>query len=429
MPTTYWLKFGNTPLGYNGKALKRTYAPPGSLSVTCNTSVSGAGFDTTKQFGCTVTFNAVVPYTLDGVAQTPASSVHLLLTKDQTAVLGGIPAGTTYSIAEDALPQSDQGLGYFNGAVAGAAGTIGEGTTSSASIGFTYVEMSGVIVFQFAPGYDPSTAADGARPRTLADIGWSLHNVDATQNIWVFRYPGNLPGSALSPLSSSATNSPTSSYRVVSIDTTGWTNFSVLFAFQPYLTEVPLFDISQGSILGMFHGCSSLANDVEWAKHLATTRATYASEADFSSFITGSPHAASIPTDFGGTKTRRVVVALTAGTAIPAGDSVAVTLRPGDYVHASSQGISFDGATQAYSQAYLEWPPASGTPMESSSMDSPTRFLSTKATDLTTPDSDGNTVRWGYPEGTTMVLNGRRIVQTPTDKTYANLYVESFEFI
>lgn len=32
MPTTYWLKFGNTPLGYNGKALKTEYAPlqPGS---------------------------------------------------------------------------------------------------------------------------------------------------------------------------------------------------------------------------------------------------------------------------------------------------------------------------------------------------------------------------------------------------------------
>lgn len=429
MPTTYWLKFGNTPLGYNGSALKSTYAPPGSLSVTCNASISGSGFDATKQFGCTITFNAVVPYTLDEVAQTPSSSVHLLLVKDQTAALGGIPAGTTYSITEDAISQSDQDLGYFNGTVTGATGTIGEGTASSASIGFTYVEMSGVIVFQFAPGYDPSTSAYGARRRTLADIGWSLHNVDATQNIWVFRYQGNLPGSALSPLSPSATNPPISSYRVVSIDTTGWTNFSALFAFQPYLTEVPLFDISQGSISLMFNGCSSLANDVEWAKHLAATRATYASEADFSSFITGSPHAASIPTDFGGTKTRRVVVALTAETAIPAGDSVAVTLRPGDYVRASSRGIKIDGATYVYSKAYLEWPPASGTAMESNSMYSSARFLSAEATDGTTPVSDANTVRWGYPEGTTMVLNGKRIVKAPTDTTYANLYVESFEFI
>ena len=27
MPTTYWLKFGNTPLGYNGNALKTEYSP------------------------------------------------------------------------------------------------------------------------------------------------------------------------------------------------------------------------------------------------------------------------------------------------------------------------------------------------------------------------------------------------------------------
>ena len=33
MPTTYWLKFGNTPLGYNGKALKTEYAPLQPKSV------------------------------------------------------------------------------------------------------------------------------------------------------------------------------------------------------------------------------------------------------------------------------------------------------------------------------------------------------------------------------------------------------------
>lgn len=145
MPTTYWLKFGNTPLGYNGNALKTEYAIPGSLSVTCNASISGSGFDTTKQFGCTVTFNAVVPYTLDGVAQTPASSVHLLLTKDQTALIGNLPVGTTYSIAEDTLSAADNARGYTNGAVTGATGTVAEDTTSTAALGYAYVAPPGDI--------------------------------------------------------------------------------------------------------------------------------------------------------------------------------------------------------------------------------------------------------------------------------------------
>lgn len=145
MPTTYWLKFGNTPLGYNGNALKTEYTAPGSLSISCSASISGSGFDTTKQFGCTVTFNAVVPYTLDGVAQTPASSVHLLLVKDQTAVLGGIPAGTSYSITEDPISPADQELGYSNGAVTGATGAIAEDTTSAAALGYAYVAPPGDI--------------------------------------------------------------------------------------------------------------------------------------------------------------------------------------------------------------------------------------------------------------------------------------------
>lgn len=33
MPTTYWLKFGNTPLGYNGNALKTEYTPLQPRSV------------------------------------------------------------------------------------------------------------------------------------------------------------------------------------------------------------------------------------------------------------------------------------------------------------------------------------------------------------------------------------------------------------
>lgn len=141
MPTTYWLKFGNTALGYNGKALKTEYAVPGRLSITCNASISGSGFDTTKQFGCTITFDAVVPYTLDGVAQTPASSVHLLLVKDQTALIGNLPVGTTYSIAEDTLSAADNARGYTNGAVTGATGTVAEDTTSTAAIGFAYAEI------------------------------------------------------------------------------------------------------------------------------------------------------------------------------------------------------------------------------------------------------------------------------------------------
>lgn len=141
MPTTYWLQFGNTPLGYNGKALKTEYAVPGRLSITCNASISGSGFDTTKQFGCTITFDAVVPYTLDGVAQTPALSVHLLLVKDQTALIGNLPVGTTYSIVEDTLSAADNARGYTNGTVTGATGTIAEDTTSTAALGFVYAEI------------------------------------------------------------------------------------------------------------------------------------------------------------------------------------------------------------------------------------------------------------------------------------------------
>jgi len=146
MPTTYWLKFGNTPIGYNGKALKTVYTAPGSLSVACNVAVTGSGFDATKQFGCTVSFGAVVPYTLNGVAQTPASSVHLLLVKDQTATLGNIPAGTSYSITEDTISQVDQDLGYSNGAVSGDTGVVDEGESASATINFGYLEPGMVII-------------------------------------------------------------------------------------------------------------------------------------------------------------------------------------------------------------------------------------------------------------------------------------------
>lgn len=37
MPTTYWLKFGNTPLGYNGKALKTEYTEPGTVVINGRT--------------------------------------------------------------------------------------------------------------------------------------------------------------------------------------------------------------------------------------------------------------------------------------------------------------------------------------------------------------------------------------------------------
>ena len=275
MPITYWLKFGNTPLGYNGNALKSTYVPPGGLSITCNASISGSGFDTTKQFGCTVTFNAVVPYTLDGVAQTPASSVHLFLVKDQVVVLGNLPAGTTYSITEDPISPADQELGYSNGAVTGATGTIAEDTTSAAALGYAYVDPIAslpkrTIRFEFTnSSYDPSVSF------ISGDQTYRWTRVSSSPNRWDCYCPGT---DWTERFSSTPDNNvhfggqSTGDIHVLGANLSEVTNCTDLFAWDSKFTSIKgLFNTSSvTNAKNMFYVCDRLTYVATFDTHNVT---------------------------------------------------------------------------------------------------------------------------------------------------------------
>lgn len=100
MPTSYWLKFGNTPLGYNGSGVQFTHVEqPGTLTVSL--VGTGTGFDTTKNFNVLVTFGSAISYTVDGIpVATPSDTCVLTLHAGQSSVIGNIPFGTTFVISE-----------------------------------------------------------------------------------------------------------------------------------------------------------------------------------------------------------------------------------------------------------------------------------------------------------------------------------------
>lgn len=155
MPTSYWLKFGNTPLGYNGSGVQFTHIEqPGSLTVSL--VGTGTGFDTTKQFSIVVTFGSAISYSVDGVpVQSPSATCTLSLHAGQSSVIGNIPFGTTYTITETV---SDEG--YELGSITNASGTMTDAGSLSSVVTNVYHAPGQLTVGVSLSGsdYDPTKA-------------------------------------------------------------------------------------------------------------------------------------------------------------------------------------------------------------------------------------------------------------------------------
>lgn len=139
MPTTYWLKFGNTPLGYNGKALKFTHVEqPGTISVSME--ISGENFDPNKKFIVTATFGEPVRYKVDGVLiPSPSDTYSVSLANGESVALSEIPAGTSYSISA-ALPSDvEHDVGYSRISRT-STGTMSDGELVTYAAKYSFVE-------------------------------------------------------------------------------------------------------------------------------------------------------------------------------------------------------------------------------------------------------------------------------------------------
>lgn len=145
MPTTYWLKFGNTALGYNGKALKFTHVePPAQLTV--QVAVSGSGYNPDREFPFTVEFSSPVLYCVNGTPISEASSTYSgTLRAGQSVVLGKIPGGISYSITEGSVPSV---YGYSNASVTNGSGTFSPGDSIVATATFAYTTPTNVGIIR-----------------------------------------------------------------------------------------------------------------------------------------------------------------------------------------------------------------------------------------------------------------------------------------
>lgn len=202
MPTTYWLKFGNTPIGYNGKGATFTHVEaPGTLTITL--SGSGTGFDPDKVFTLNVAFDSAISYTVDGVpVQSPSSSYTASLKDGESVVLGNIPFGTTYSVTEQALPSTDIEDGYSTGAVVGGSGTMTDAGDLTATATYSYVTPDYGSIRYHASGGDSGGgyttitlsrpvryAIDGVR---IAEPSDTIHVASYGQDVNITMLPAGL---------------------------------------------------------------------------------------------------------------------------------------------------------------------------------------------------------------------------------------------
>lgn len=133
MPTNYWLKFGNTPLGYNGSGVQFTHVEqPGTLTVSL--TGTGTGFDNAKNFNVLVTFGSAISYSVDGTpVATPSATCTLTLHAGQSSVIGNIPFGTTYVISENVTDE-----GYALVSITNSSGTMTDGGSLSSMVTNVY---------------------------------------------------------------------------------------------------------------------------------------------------------------------------------------------------------------------------------------------------------------------------------------------------
>ena len=266
--------------------------------------------------------------------------------------------------------------------------------------------------------YDPTVGVWGKG--TILDYGWVA--TKRTSNIWDIRHDGESLHDTTTPFSTAGNNPPTQPWRVLEVNKNpAWNDYWALFARQPYLKYVPLFEIAGTENFGtMFYESSGLTNSVEWAKNIAAHFQGYTTNQTF----TRCANASSIPADFGGTKERkRIVSKMGAG---PFNETFSVNLHPGDWVYIAARG--YTGSSKSYGYIHTR---TAGTEIARniSNHDSSTIMRVTASGNTGSKEFGAFTCRWGYPPGTVMTCGSSRRQAYSNNTPYANVYVDSYQFL
>lgn len=295
------------------------------------------------------------------------------------------------------------------------------------------VLLPGTLRMRFSDtSYDPSSAPAG----TWANLGWTLKRVSHEPNIWDFYHPTNLPDDALRPMTNvTGTAVPVTANFTVDevVPHPSWTNYLGLFSEHHYLTRCAEFALAPSAATAasatsfMFHGCASLTNDIEWARHLAQLLQIFpdGGEADAQgNRIKGTPHGSSIPIFFGGTKGRARIVSKTG--AGPFNETFSVDLHPGDWVYIAARG--YTGSSKSYGYIHAR---TGGTEIARNiSNYSPSIIMRVEATGSNGGKATGwFTCRWGYPPGSVMTCGSSHRQAYSANNPYANVYVNSYQFL
>lgn len=254
---------GGHTISYGGFLLREAGA--GTLTIT--KTVTGTGFDASRTFAITITFDKAVSFKADGVSVGPASSYTMHLHHNQSCALTEIPELTQYEVTEE-LTAEDISLGYDDGPVVGGAGVIREGQPKACSVGNTYdqyyVVGAKTVRFQFSNlNYDPTAA--GAFPDTDPSAftwtrvssnpnRWDYHRESSN---WNYAFDSEDPLVGLVP---HFYGQDTGDIEVIEANLTGVTLGTEMFSHIDNLVAVRKWSGSSGitDTYGMFDQCFNL---------------------------------------------------------------------------------------------------------------------------------------------------------------------------
>lgn len=137
-----------TDAGQLTATVNNVYHAPGTLNISV--LLGGTGYDPTKSFAFTVTFNRAITYKVDGTAiSAPSTTYSGSLVSGGSVVLSDVPYGVTYAVTENALPSSDVTAGYSRGSVTNGRGTMTDGGSVNVVANYAYsIPRSNVLVLQ-----------------------------------------------------------------------------------------------------------------------------------------------------------------------------------------------------------------------------------------------------------------------------------------
>ena len=172
---------GGHTISYGGFLLREAGA--GALTIT--KTVTGTGFDASRTFAITITFDKAVSFKADGVSVGPVSSYTMHLHHNQSCALTEIPELTQYEVTEE-LTAEDRSLGYSEGMISGGSGSATAGTAHTCGIENAYIGAPGTAMFKFSNlAYDPT--APGAFPKERSSESFTWTQVSANPNIWMYQ--------------------------------------------------------------------------------------------------------------------------------------------------------------------------------------------------------------------------------------------------